>query len=111
MSTPILVISGTPTKQDADALADQAMKQKLAAAVQIIGPVESRYRWKEQIHKAEEWICQFKTSEQLYPKLEALIQELHPYELPGILVIPIIGGSTTYLKWYHEQLITHREAA
>lgn len=47
MSTLILVISGVPAKGNADTLADEAMKQKLAAAVQIIGPVESLYRWKE----------------------------------------------------------------
>ena len=104
MRQHLLVLTGTSSHAEAQSIADAAVEQRLAAAVQIIGPVGSAYRWKSQMEHAEEWLCLLKTSAELYAEVEQLIQSLHSYELPGILAVPIIGGSERYLEWYAQQL-------
>lgn len=100
----MLVLTGTSSRAEAQSIADAAVAQRLAAAVQVIGPVASTYRWKSRIEHAEEWLCLLKSSAELYAELERLIQSLHSYELPGILAIPIAGGSAAYLDWYIREL-------
>jgi periplasmic divalent cation tolerance protein len=104
MTEFILVLTNTPSPEEAQVIADTVVTSHLAAAVQIIGPVKSVYHWQGNLEKAEEWICLLKTSRELYPEVERTIQALHSYELPGILAIPIIAGSEPYLAWYQAQL-------
>jgi periplasmic divalent cation tolerance protein len=100
----ILVLTGTSSRVEAQSIADTAVERALAAAAQVIGPVTSTYRWKHQMEHSEEWLCLLKTSAELYAELERLIQSLHSYELPGVLAIPVVGGSEQYLSWYAQQL-------
>lgn len=104
MSEFVLVLTNTPTLAEAQAIADAAVTTHLAAAVQIIGPVQSVYRWHGQVERAEEWICLLKTKQALYPEVERMIQTLHAYELPGILAIPVVAGGELYLSWLEGQL-------
>jgi periplasmic divalent cation tolerance protein len=104
MMQHLLVLTGTSSRAEAQSIADAAVARRLAAAAQVIGPVTSTYRWKKQIEHAEEWLCLLKTSAELYAEVERLIQSLHSYELPGILAIPVVGGSEAYLAWYAQQL-------
>jgi periplasmic divalent cation tolerance protein len=104
MSQHILVLTGTPSRAEAQSIADTAVEQRLVAAAQVIGPVISTYRWNNRMEHAEEWLCLLKTSVELYAELERVIQSLHSYELPGILAIPVVGGSERYLDWYAQQL-------
>ena len=104
MTEFILVLTNTSSQTEAQEIADAAMDNHLAAAVQVIGPVKSTYRWKDNIEKAEEWICLLKTSRELYEELEHTIQLYHSYELPGVLAIPVIAGSETYLNWNESHL-------
>jgi periplasmic divalent cation tolerance protein len=100
----LLVLTGTSSRAEAQSIADAAVEQRLAAAAQVIGPVKSTYRWKNRIEHAEEWLCLLKTSADLYAEVERAIQALHSYELPGILAIPVAGGSEQYLDWYTQAL-------
>jgi periplasmic divalent cation tolerance protein len=100
----LLVLTGTSSRGEAQSIADAAVEQRLAAAAQVIGPVKSTYRWKNRIEHAEEWLCLLKTSADLYAEVERAIQALHSYELPGILAIPVAGGSEQYLDWYTQAL-------
>lgn len=104
MNEFILVLTNTASLAEAQAIADAAVTAHLAAAVQIIGPVQSTYRWQGQIEKGEEWICLLKTNQALYPEVERAIRSLHSYELPGILAIPVVAGSELYLGWLGGQL-------
>ena len=104
MTQYVLVLTGTSSRAEAQSIADTAVEQRLAAAVQVIGPVTSTYRWKNRMEHAEEWLCLLKTSAELYAEVERAIQTLHSYELPGILAIPVVGGSERYLDWYVQQL-------
>ncbi|MBF0277709.1 MAG: divalent-cation tolerance protein CutA [SAR324 cluster bacterium] len=100
----LLVLTNTSSAEEAQKIADAAIHNHFAAAAQIIGPVKSTFRWKGKIENAEEWICLLKSSEPLYESLEETIKSLHSYELPGILTIPVTGGSMNYFQWIQRQL-------
>jgi periplasmic divalent cation tolerance protein len=104
MSEFILVLTNTSSLAEAQAIADAAVTAHLAAAVQIIGPVQSTYRWHGQLERAEEWICLLKTNQELYLEVERTIRAIHSYELPGILAIPVVVGNELYLRWLGGQL-------
>ncbi len=95
----ILVLTSLPDREAAQTLAHALVTGRLAACVNIGTPVESMYHWKGQIETAREVPLAIKTRAVLYPKVEALIGELHPYELPEIIAVPIAHGSASYLDW------------
>jgi len=99
MPTTIQVTTTTETRADAQAIADALVERRLAACVQTIGPITSTYRWQGEIERAEEWLCLIKSRRDLYDALEAAILEMHPYDVPEILVTPVTGGSESYLDW------------
>lgn len=67
--------------------------------MQVVGPIESRYRWQGEVETATEWQCLAKTEASLYPRVETAIRELHSYEEPEIVATPIVTGSRGYLAW------------
>jgi len=99
----IQVVTTTERREDAEKIAGVLVEKRLAACVQIFGPVLSIYRWKENIERAEEWQCHIKTRAGLYDAVEAVIKAGHPYETPEILAWPLLQGSREYLAWLHEQ--------
>jgi periplasmic divalent cation tolerance protein len=70
--------------------------------VQTIGPIASRYRWQGKVEEATEWQCLVKTTAALYPQVETAIGDLHSYEEPEIIALPIIAGASSYLRWLSE---------
>lgn len=104
METYIQVITTTKKKEDAEKIARTLIEKRLAACVQIIGPILSSYWWKNEIEAEQEWICFIKSKKTLFEKLEKAIKEVHPYETPEIIAIPIIAGSKAYLKWLDVEL-------
>ncbi len=102
----IQVTTTTETKADAERIALALVEARLAACVQIVGPIESIYRWKGKIETAGEWLCLIKSREENYGAIEQTILSLHPYETPEIVVAAIIGGSRAYLDWLRGQLVT-----
>jgi periplasmic divalent cation tolerance protein len=104
MSSYIEVITTVDTKEAAEAMARRLVDEKLAACVQVSGPVKSTYRWKEAVETTAEWQCHIKTDRHHYSAIEKRIKEIHPYELPEIIVLPILNGSREYLNWISEQV-------
>ena len=104
MEKYIQVITTTAKKEDAAKIAASLVEKRLAACVQIVGPVQSTYRWKEKIEQAEEWQCLIKSRQDLYGALEQAIKAIHPYEVPEIIVLAITAGSAAYQQWLHEEL-------
>ncbi len=90
-------------RDDAERIAQTLVERRLAACVQIVGPIQSTYWWKEKIETAEEWLCLIKTRSDLYDAIEAAIIELHSYEVPEIVALPIVAGSANYLRWLVEE--------
>lgn len=109
MKAYIQISTTTETKEQAQKIAKYLVEQKLAACVQISGPIESIYRWKGKVETANEYLCLIKTRESLCGMVEAAIKQLHPYETPEIIAVPIIKGSREYWKWLDEE-ITNRES-
>ncbi|HED00372.1 MAG TPA: divalent-cation tolerance protein CutA [Proteobacteria bacterium] len=104
MTDYIQVITTTEKKEDARKIARALVEKRLAGCVQIIGPITSTYRWKEAIETAEEWMCVIKTRKDLYAGLEKSIREVHPYEVPEILAVPVAEGSKDYLEWLGNEI-------
>lgn len=106
MAQPIVVITNTPTKQEALQIAGAAIERHFAAAINIVGPLMSVYRWEGKVETAEEWQCLIKTSQQLYEQVEQVIREFHSYKLPGIFALPVTVGSQSYLNWIGQETQT-----
>jgi periplasmic divalent cation tolerance protein len=104
MKSFIQISTTTLTKEDAQKIAQYLVEQKLAACIQITGPIESTYRWEEKVETAGEWLCLIKTRDNLFEKVEDAIKKLHPYATPEIIAVPIIKGSKEYLKWLNDEL-------
>lgn len=96
---PALIITNFPDKNSALALAEALVDQHLAACVNALSPCTSIYRWKDNIESAEETPLLIKTQRQHYERIEQLIKMMHPYELPEVIMVPILSGIPAYLQW------------
>jgi periplasmic divalent cation tolerance protein len=97
-------VSTTLDTRDAAAeLAASAVRARLAACAQVLGPVTSTYRWQGRVETAQEWLVVFKTAADRYQELAAHLRERHPYELPEIIATPVVAGDPGYLDWLAEQ--------
>ena len=99
MTDFIQIMTAIGSKQDALKVANAIVGQRLAACVQVIGPITSTYWWQGAMETAEEWLCLIKTRQDLYERVEQAIRENHPYDEPEILALPVLAGSKTYLQW------------
>ncbi|HEX7448584.1 MAG TPA: divalent-cation tolerance protein CutA [Pirellulales bacterium] len=104
MTDYIQVDLTTPTPEVAQAIAERLLADRLAACVQIAGPIESRYRWQGKLEVAQEWQCTVKSRLDLFPRLEAVVRTLHPYDVPEILATPVTDGHAAYLAWLDHEL-------
>jgi periplasmic divalent cation tolerance protein len=102
MSEFLQIITTTNTKELAKQIAETLVEKKLAACVQISGPITSTYEWKGKIENEEEWYCVIKTRKNLYKKVEERIKTLHSYDVPEIIALPILEGNQAYLDWINE---------
>jgi len=105
MSDHIEVVTTTAAQDEARRIARSLVEARLAACVQVRGPIHSTYRWKGQVETAEEWQCVAKTRRDLYARVEQAIRELHPYEVPEILAVAIVQASPAYAQWLDEQVV------
>ncbi len=95
----LIVLSTLPDRARALALASALVERRLAACVNVLAECSSVYRWQGKIETAAEVPVLIKTSAARYAALEQAIRELHPYELPEIVAVPIRGGLPGYLHW------------
>lgn len=105
MTEFVQVTTTTETEQQAEQIAHALVDERLAACVQITGPIRSVYRWQGEVEQATEWLCVVKTRQSLLDAVEAKIRELHSYECPEIVATPIVDGSKAYLDWLGDQLV------
>jgi periplasmic divalent cation tolerance protein len=104
MADFIQVLTTTDSKNLAKQIGGALVERRLAACVQVVGPIASIYRWQGKIETAEEWQCWIKTTRQRFAAVEQAIRELHTYSVPEILAIPVVAGSAAYLQWLEEQV-------
>ncbi len=88
-----------PDKKGAVALAAALIDQHLAACVNVLSPCTSIYRWQGKVESADEIPVLIKTLRQHYDRVEQLIKMMHPYELPEVIMVPILNGLPAYLQW------------
>lgn len=89
---------------DARRIARAAVDSRLAACVQVSGPVTSTYRWQGRVETAREWLVTARTTRRRLAALMKLVRQLHPYETPEIIAVPIVAGSRRYLDWLAESV-------
>ena len=99
----VFIYSTFGSVADAERAAEALVREKLAACVNIHGGMRSVYEWKGTVEKEEEAAAFIKTRAALKEKALARLRELHPYEVPAMLVLPILGGNEDYLDWARGQ--------
>jgi periplasmic divalent cation tolerance protein len=95
----VLLSTTVDSEAAAVAIATEVVTDRLAACVQVIGPVTSVYRWQGQVEQAREWACQMKTTAARLDLLTSRLRGLHPYQVPEILAVPILTADPAYLSW------------
>lgn len=101
----VLALTTLSTKVDGHAFAATLVRERLAACVNVLGEMDSVYRWQGKVESERERQLLIKTTADRLPALQARLHELHPYDVPEFLVIPVIGGSELYVKWLKESTI------
>lgn len=97
--SPLIILCTCPDRTTAERIAETVVSERLAACVNIAPGLTSIYRWEGQIQREAELLLLIKTRQAVYPQLEARIRELHPYQVPEIIALPIQTGSAAYLDW------------
>ncbi|OHX14968.1 cation tolerance protein [Chromobacterium sphagni] len=95
----LLVVCNVPDQQLAGQIAATLVAEQLAACVNILPPCRSVYRWQGAVEQAEETPLLIKTRRDAYPRLESRLAQLHPYEVPEIIALPLERGLPSYLTW------------
>lgn len=108
MTDKRVVLTTVGSVEEANKIADALVQRRLAACVNVVGPISSVYRWKEKVERAQEWLLLIKTTAGAADTIGDAIKDLHSYELPECVVLPIEGGSEAYLEWLGEN-VTNEE--
>lgn len=101
-SQPIVVLMTAGTRDEADRIAEMLVAARLAACVQILPEIQSVYRWKGEVERANEFLLLAKTTEEKFEDLDRAVRDIHSYETPEIVALPITRASAPYLKWLLE---------
>lgn len=109
MTDKILVLSNCGSADEAERIARRLVDLRLAACVNIGGPMRSIYRWKGAVEDAQEWSLAIKTTSALFPQLRDELRRAHSYETPEIIAIPIVDGLDAYLSWIGDETRTPNE--
>ena len=99
----VFVYTAWPSPETAEAAGAALVEARLAAAVNIIADVTSIYRWRGAVERAQETIMVIKTRHSRIDTVIAEVTRRHPYEEPGIAVLPLAGGSPGYLAWMRRE--------
>ena len=104
MTDKRIVLSTAGSEEEARKIAQALVERRLAACVNIVGPIQSVYRWKGAAESAPEHLLMIKTTSAAFPRVRDAIRELHSYELPECIMLSIEAGSEDYLRWIGESV-------
>jgi periplasmic divalent cation tolerance protein len=104
MTDKRIVLSTAGSGEEARKIAEALVERRLAACVNIVGPIHSVYRWKGAVESAPEHLLVIKTTTAAFPRVRDAIRELHSYELPECIMLPVEAGGEEYLKWIEESV-------
>lgn len=95
----VLVLVTIPADEDAEPFAKDLVAAGVAACVNVLPPMQSVYRWEGALEVEVERQVLVKTTSAAVPALWQRVRDLHPYDVPEFIVVPIIDGNEAYLKW------------
>ena len=99
-----LALTTTDTAASAERLAGELVERRLAACVNIVGPVRSVYRWKGRVVRDQERLLVIKTSAEKFAALSAALADLHGYDVPELISLKVEEGARPYLDWLADEL-------
>lgn len=106
MQEYLVVLVTAPSVEVGQQIANAVLEQKLAACVNIVPGVSSIFFWQGQVQQDQEVLLMIKTRADLFEtKLAPLVQQVHPYDVPEIIALPIVMGSKAYLDWIDETTV------
>ncbi|OFV87909.1 MAG: hypothetical protein A3J75_03140 [Acidobacteria bacterium RBG_16_68_9] len=103
MTDEIVVLVTVPSREEGERIADILVTERLAACVNVIGPVRSVYRWEGRVQRDDEHLLVIKTHITCYAAVEARVLATHPYDVPEVIALPIQAGSEAYLRWVRSE--------
>ena len=101
----IVIYCTVPNKKEGKEIAIKLVEKKLVACVNIIDHVESVFSWDGELSEAKEAMLMIKTKKELFDKIQFIISDMHSYNVPEIIAIPIVAAEDTYLKWIEHETI------
>jgi len=99
MAGEIVVLVTVESHEEGEKIADHLVAERLAACVNILGPIRSVYRWEGAVRRDTEHLLIIKSTRRCYADLEARVRQLHSYQIPEVIALSIDVGSATYLSW------------
>ncbi len=100
----VIVLSTFPSSEKAAEVARILVEERLCACVNLIGQVRSIYRWQDAISDDQEVLAIMKTTQARSDELSARLVSLHPYEVPEVIVLPVVAGHAPYLAWLNDSV-------
>jgi periplasmic divalent cation tolerance protein len=104
MTDKRLVLSTVGSTEEARVVSRALVERQLAACVNIVGPIQSVYRWKDAVEESREYLLVIKTTAAMFPRLRDELKQLHSYEVPECIAIDIEDGIPAYLEWIAESV-------
>jgi periplasmic divalent cation tolerance protein len=100
----IVVLTTCDSDEQATRLARHLVDHRIAACVNIIPGARSIYRWKDKVEDAAEFMLVIKSRRDLFNKVREAIVQLHTYEIPEVIALPVVDGSDAYLRWLDREM-------
>ena len=104
MTDVLVVLSTFADQETATRVTRELVERELVACVNILPGITSLYQWEGKLCEEQEVLVLLKSNQKTYPQLEATLQELHPYDEPEVIVLPLQAGSEGYLKFVQRGL-------
>lgn len=111
MTDKVVVLTTCNSTQEAHRIAKALVQERLAACVNLSGPIRSLYRWQGRLCDEDEVVLMIKTSRALFDRVRRAIEKLHSYQVPEVLCLPVIDGAPNYLNWLTTAVVTEAAAA
>ena len=104
MTDKIVVFSTASSAEEAEKIARVLVEERLAACVNVLPGARSVYRWKGAIESSAEWVLIIKSSRERFDRLRARLEKVHSYEVPEVVALAVVDGSSNYLNWLETEL-------
>ena len=102
VNSVVLVLVTCANEEQGASIARSLVGERLAACVNLVDGIRSIYRWRDKLEDDRETLLLVKTRTRLLARLERRVRELHSYEVPEVVALPVYGGSLPYLDWLLE---------